>query len=115
MFVRVQMIMLFVAVLFSVSVHAEDLSKNIPAWLNQLIEKHYSDETIPVLISEFSYQDGRVFVVDRTKACCDLGATMYNQEGEEKCKFIGFAGAWESKCKNFSANSTLIRHIYKHE
>ena len=92
---------------------SSSLYANEPQWLTELIQKQYANKKSQVSITENKYKNKNVFVVDRTKACCDLGATVYNQNGEVACKFIGLAGAWENKCSDFSKNNKIIRFIYE--
>jgi len=88
---------------------------DIPQWLAELIQKHYAGKKNPVSISEHQYHDKHVFVVDRSVACCDLGATMYHQNGERICRLIGLIGSWENTCRDFPKNNKLIRLIYEYK
>ena len=64
-----------------------------------------------VEIQEYIFNSSRVYMIDSRDKCCDLGATVYNTEGEVFCRYIGIAGAWEEKCKGFDENSEHVKTI----
>jgi len=92
---------------------AEPTASALPKWLGEQVQYYRVAGTPPVVITEREYQGQDVFVVDRTKACCDMGAVMYNQTGEAVCQLIGIVGSWDSRCKDFPDNNRMIRLIYE--
>ena len=74
-------------------------SEDVPNWLVPIVKSYSDAKNNAVLIAEYEFQNQRVYVVDRTKACCDLGADMYSEAGQRICRFIGYAGAWEDHSK----------------
>ena len=90
-------------------------SEDIPNWLVPIVKSYSDANKNAVLIAEYEFHKQRVYVVDRRKACCDLGADMYGESGERICRFIGYAGAWETPCNDFSSKSKLIRIIYENK
>ena len=109
-------IFIFVAVLLLGSACAEEQTvAPVPQWLTDMIHKNFEGKKTSVLITEREYRGQDVFVIDRTAACCDLGAEMFDRKGETICSLIGFAGFWENKCRDFPKNNKLIRTIYEDE
>ncbi|HYA39068.1 MAG TPA: hypothetical protein VEI74_12450 [Candidatus Methylomirabilis sp.] len=90
-------------------------SEDIPNWLVPIVKSYSEAKKNAVLIAEYEFHNQRVYEVDRTKACCDLGADMYSESGERICRFIGYAGAWETPCNDFSSKSKLVRIIYENK
>jgi hypothetical protein len=64
-----------------------------------------------VEIQEYIFNSTRVYLIDSRDKCCDLGATVYNTEGEVFCRYIGIAGAWEEACKGFDESSEHVKTI----
>ena len=89
--------------------------EDIPNWLAPIVKSYSDAKNNAVLIAEYEFHNQRVYVVDRTKACCDLGSDMYSEAGERICRFIGYAGAWETPCDDFPSTSKLIRIIYENK
>ena len=69
-----------------------------------------------VFIDEYTFNSKRVFLIDGREECCDLGAQVYDINGETYCRYIGIAGAWETKCTDFDKNAKFIKkHSPKNE
>ena len=63
--------------------------------------------------SEHKYKGEELIFVGQKSDCCDLGATLFNQDGSIYCSLIGAIGAWEEKCSDFNKKNKLIRDIYE--
>lgn len=95
-------------------IFAEEVNiHTIPPWLTKMMRKDYIGKEIPVSITENEFRGQKVFIIDRSMACCDLGATMYGKSGKRLCRLIGIAGSWERACSDFPENNKLIRLIYE--
>ena len=95
----------------SFSLFAEESEfKNLPNWLGEEIVKFRQGKSFPVTVTEYLYNGKNVFVVS-ANICCDLGATMYSEEGQKICVLIGFSGSWEEKCNEFPRAGKWLRTI----
>jgi len=83
---------------------SESITPDIPKWLFELVSTISDKHDDSVRISQYRYREQVVYVLDRTKACCDLGATMYDDAGNAICRLIGIAGSWEDRCSDFPEN-----------
>lgn len=62
-------------------------------------------------VAEYVYHGKSLFLVDSRGKCCDLGASVYTADGELYCRYIGLAGAWESKCQQFDQEAEFVKEI----
>ena len=90
----------------------DDASSSV---INELKQKHAGMFSFsPVSITEHEYQGETVYLVDKTLACCDLGATIYNQNGESICHMKGIVSFWSDGCSDFPENNRLVQTIYEY-
>lgn len=97
-----KLILVFVLSIFTTAyVNASE----IPAAILALSTKH------KVSIKEYLYEHQSLYMIDSRDKCCDLGASVYDQIGSIFCRYVGIAGAWESKCSDFDKKAKFIKTI----
>lgn len=77
----------------------------VPIAIKELAKKQQTP------VAEYVFHGKTLFLLDSRGKCCDLGASVYTADGELYCRYIGLAGAWESKCQRFDEEAEFVREI----